>query len=355
MSNHFFITLLLFIVIFGIVVVSHEFGHFLLAKVNGIHVVEFSVGMGPKIISWGKKDTLYSIRLLPIGGACMFEGEDGLETKEDQKKSDKGAFPDANVWARISTVFAGPFFNFILAFLMALVMVQLVVVRDPVIGDVSEGGAAQAAGMRAGDRILSMDGERIYLFDEIYVFAQMSKGSPVQIAYERDGEKYETTLVPQYEESDGRYYYGFISTGMVDIKGLDGIKYAWYEVRAGVKNTYKSLLMLVTGKVARTEVAGPVGIANMVGEIYEETKENWLDVLVNMMNITMLLSVNLGIMNLLPLPALDGGRLVFLIVEVIRGKAIAPEKEGLVHLIGLVFFMVLMVFVFFNDIRNALL
>lgn len=350
--SHQVVTFLLFIVIFGIVVVSHEFGHFLLAKTNGIHVVEFSVGMGPKIFSWGKGETLYSIRLLPIGGACMFEGEDGLEAREDQKKSDKGAFPDANVWARISTVFAGPLFNFILAFLVALVMVQLVVVRDPVLSGVSEGGAAQEAGMQAGDRILSMNGEKIHLFDEIYTFAQMSKGKEVRIVYERDGAEYETTLVPKYEESDGRYYYGFISSGMVDIKGLDGIRYAWYEVRAGVKNTYKSLVMLVTGQVARTEVAGPVGIANMVGEIYEETKENWLDVLVNMMNITMLLSVNLGIMNILPLPALDGGRLVFLIVEVFRGKPIAPEKEGLVHLIGLVFFMILMVFVFFNDIRN---
>ena len=308
--SHQVVTFLLFIVIFGIVVVSHEFGHFLLAKTNGIHVVEFSVGMGPKILSWGKGETLYSIRLLPIGGACMFEGEDGLEAREGQKKSDKGAFPDANVWARISTVFAGPFFNFILAFLVALVMVQLVVVRDPVLGDVSEGGAAQEAGMQARDRILSLDGEKIYLFDEIYTFAQMSRGKEVRIVYERDGEEYEITLVPKYEELEdgtgGVYYYGFVSSGMVDIKGLDGIRYAWYEVRAGVKNTYKSLVMLVTGKVERTEVQGPVGIANIVGQIYEETKENWLDVLVNMMNITMLLSVNLGIMNILPLPALDG-------------------------------------------------
>ncbi|MBR6477719.1 MAG: site-2 protease family protein, partial [Lachnospiraceae bacterium] len=120
----------------------------------------------------------------------------------------------------------------------------------------------------------------------------------------------------------------------------------------GVKNTYKSLLMLVTGKLTRKDVAGPVGMAHMVGEIYEETKEDWRDVFVNMLNLTMIISVSLGIMNILPFPALDGGRLVFLIVEVFRGKPVPPEKEGLVHFVGLVFFMVLMVVVLFNDIVN---
>lgn len=350
--SHFFVTLILFLLIFGIVVIAHEAGHFLIARINGIHVVEFTIGMGPKILSWGKGETLYSIRLLPIGGACMFEGEDGVVMRDEEKKSTKGAFPDANVWARISTVFAGPFFNMILAFVVALVMVQLIIVRDPVATSVAEGGAAQEAGMQAGDRIISMNGEKIYLYDEIFTFAQMNRGKPTVLVYERNGQKMETTLVPKYDAAEGRYLYGFMNSEAVNLKGLDGIRYAWYEVRAGVKNTYKSLGMLITGKVEKTEVAGPVGIATMVGEIYEETRESWLDVLVNMMNITMLLSVNLGIMNILPLPALDGGRLVFLFVEVLRGKPIPPEKEGIVHFVGLVFFMILMVLVFFNDIRN---
>jgi regulator of sigma E protease len=124
-------------------------------------------------------------------------------------------------------------------------------------------------------------------------------------------------------------------------------------MRYNVKNTYKSLGMLVTGKVSRKDVAGPVGIANVVGETYEQSKEyGWKNVLVNMMNIILMLSVNLGIINLLPLPALDGGRLVFLLVEVIRGKPIPPEKEGMVHFIGLMFFMLLMVLIFFNDLAN---
>lgn len=353
--THYLVTFLLFILVFGIVVISHEFGHFLIARMNGIHVVEFMIGMGPKLLSWGKGDTLYSIRLFPIGGACLFEGEDGLNVNEDENAQDaKGAFPNANVWSRISTVVAGPFFNLLLAMLVAVIMVPMIQIRDTVASQVPEGGAAAEAGLRDGDRIVSVNGERIYLFTELYTFAQMNKGNPVKMVYERDGDTYETILTPRYDEEDGAYYFGLINANIVRVEGLNSLRYAWYEVRAGVKNTYKSLLMLVTGKLSRKEVAGPVGMAHMVGEIYEETKEDWRDVLVNMLNLTMLLSVNLGIMNILPLPALDGGRLIFLLVEVVRGKPVPPEKEGIVHFVGLVFFMILMVVVLFNDVTNIL-
>ena len=139
----------------------------------------------------------------------------------------------------------------------------------------------------------------------------------------------------------------------VELKGFDYVKYAWYEMRYCVKATYKSLGMLLQGQVAKEDVAGPVGIVNLVDETIDNTKEyGWQNVLVNMMDITLMLTVNLGIINLLPLPALDGGRLVFLFLEVVRGKPIPPEKEGMVHFIGMIFFMILMVVVLFNDISN---
>jgi len=350
--QHYVMTILLFIIIFGAVVISHEFGHFLIARVNGIHVVEFMIGMGPKLLSWGKGDTVYSLRLLPIGGACVFEGEDGLNNAEGDAADSKGAFPNANVWARISTVVAGPFFNIVLAMLMALIMVPMIEIRDTEATQVPEDGAAWEAGLRDGDRIVSLNGEKVYLFSEIYIFAQMNKGEAVRIVYARGDEKYETVMTPKYDEATDAYYFGIVNGNAMQIKGLDTLKYGYYEVRASVKNTYKSLIMLVTGKVSRTQVAGPVGMANMVGEIYEETKEDWRDVFVNVLNLIMLISVNLGIMNILPLPALDGGRLVFLIVEVFRGKPVPPEKEGMVHFAGMIFFLILMVLVFFNDIVN---
>ena len=348
------VTLILFVLIFGVVVISHEFGHFLLAKANGIHVIEFSVGMGPNLFSFQKGDTRYSLKLLPIGGACLFEGEDGLNEKEDGEDHN-GSFLNANVWARISTVLAGPVFNFILGFIVAFIMVNmLVAVRDPVATEIVDGGAAQEAGLLPGDRILALNGSKIHLFEEIQLFCMTYRGGEVTVQYERDGVKGTTTLTPQYDESVGYYMIGIKNAHFVELSGLNSFRYAWYEMRYCVKMTWKSLEMLVQGQVSRQDVAGPVGIAvNVVGKTYETVKDyGWQSVLLSMLNITLMLTVNLGILNLLPIPALDGGRLVFLVWEAITHKPVPPEKEGMVHFIGLMFFMVLMVFLLFNDLVN---
>lgn len=344
-------TLVLFVLIFGIVVISHEFGHFLIAKLNGIHVVEFSIGMGPTLLSFTKGDTIYSLKLLPIGGACMFEGEDGLNMQEGEDS--EGSFLNANVWARISTVVAGPVFNFILGAVIAMVMVSLIQINLPVIRTV-EGGAAIEAGLETGDRILSLNGEKIYLFEEMTLFNRVNGGKTATVEFERDGVIMETQLTPKYDEESGGYLIGVYCNETAQEKGIARLKYAWYEMRFCVQQTYKSLLMLVQGQVKSDEMAGPVGIAvNVVGKTYEATKEyGGMTVFINMLNITLLLTINLGIINLLPIPALDGGRLVFMLIEVVRGKPIPPDKEGMVHFAGLIFFMALMVLVFFNDLRN---
>ena len=350
------ITIILFIVIFGVVVIAHEFGHFLLAKANGIHVIEFAVGMGPTICSVQKGGTKYSLKLFPIGGACMFEGEDGLAEKEGEPG--EGSFLKATVWGRISTVAAGPVFNFILAFVIAFIMVNMtgiIAIRDPVATQVSEGGGAEAAGLQDGDRILSINGESLKLYQEISLYMQATyRGGDLEVVYERNGVRNKTMLTPQYDEASGIYLLGVMNADFVSPKGFDTLKYAWYEMRYSVKATYKSLGMMLQGRVSRQDVAGPVGIAvNVVGKTYDEAKNyGWQSVLLSMLNITLMLSVNLGILNLLPVPALDGGRLVFLLVEIFRGKPIPPEKEGMVHFVGLMFFMVLMVVVFFNDLAN---
>ena len=354
-------TIILFFIIFGVVVISHEMGHFLLAKAGGIHVVEFAVGMGPTLLSFQKGDTKYSLKLFPIGGACMFEGEDGLNAGEGE--ASPGAFPNANVWKRISTVLAGPLFNFILGFFIALALVSLIMsgedggIRIPVATQVVENGAAAEAGMQDGDHILSLNGEKIYLYQELVLFNAVYhyQGGEVKVVYERDGQQATAYVTPRYDETYGRYMFGFVNQDFARPKGLDTLKYAWYHVRFYMKYTYKSLKLLLSGRVSRKDVAGPVGIANMVGETYEAARAyGWKDVVESMLDITLLLTVNLGILNLLPIPALDGGRLVFLLIEVVRGKPVPPDKEGLVHFVGLMFFMILMVFVFFNDIANVL-
>ncbi len=346
-------TIILFIIVFSVIVVAHELGHFLLAKANGITVVEFSVGMGPKLLHFSKGGTEYSLRLLPIGGACMFEGENGLE---EEGTLSEGAFPRAKVWARISTVFAGPLFNFLLAFVCAMLVVAYAGSDRPVIQDVMEGYPAQEAGIQSGDVITGLNGERIYLAREISLYTMANPGKTVTVEYMRDGQKQTATLVPQYDETEGRYLLGFQGySEYVDCRNAGVFKYAYYEARYVLKMTVKSIGMLLTGKAGVDDVSGPVGMAQIIGEVQQEVAPYGpLAVAINMVNIAMLLSVNLGVINLLPLPALDGGRLVFLLVEAVRGKPVPPDKEGMVHFAGFVLLMVLMVFVMFNDISRLL-
>ncbi len=351
-------TIILFIIIFGLVVISHELGHFLIGRKNGIRVVEFSVGMGPTLFSFTKNGTKYSLKLLPLGGACMFDGEDGVEQEGRSADASEGiAFTDAGVWARIATVFAGPFFNFILAFVVAVILTAFSGADLPVVGNLTEGSAAGAAGLQTGDVITKIGREPIHFYREVMLISSLNQGEDMEITYERGGERRVTTLSPRYSEDDKRYYMGITSGGeYLKCNPLQVFQYGFYEVEYWVKITYKSLRMLVMGQVSKDDVSGPVGIAQLVGESYDQAEKNYGTsyAILAMLEIVVLLSVNLGIMNLLPIPALDGGRLVFMLVEVVRGKPVPPEKEGMVHFAGLVVLMVLMVFIMYNDIMRLM-
>lgn len=354
------LTVIVFVLVFGIVVMAHEFGHFIIAKLNGIKVLEFSVGMGPTLLKFTKGETRYALKLLPIGGACMFEGEDGNYTEDYAKKSGDNdgseggkGFNEVNVWARIATVFAGPFFNIILAFLLSVILVNFSGVVLPVIASLTPEYPAKEAGLQEGDIITHIDGERVYLQDEVSMASALNRGEAIEIGFIRNGEKYTTTIQPKYSQEDGRYYIGFVIGEAYECKGFDLIKYSVYEVRYWLKTTIKSLAMLVQGKLSANDLSGPVGIAVAIDETIEVAKPYGIPtVVLTMINFAILLSVNLGVMNLLPLPALDGGRLLFLAIEVVRGKPIPPEKEGAVHFVGFVALMLLMVFVLYNDIAR---
>ena len=217
-----------------------------------------------------------------------------------------------------------------------------------------ENSAAYEAGLQDGDRIVALNGEKVYLFNEISLFNQINGGKEVTITYERGGQEYDTTLTPRYDEEYGSHLIGIYCAEYAQPKGLECVKHAWYQVRFSAIQTYKSLQMLVMGQVSREDVSGPVGIAvNVIGKNYDAAKEYGVAAVVGtMLNITLILTINLGILNLLPIPALDGGRLLFLFIEVMRGKPLPPEKEGMVHFAGFVLLMGLMVFVFFNDLVN---
>lgn len=345
------VSIIIFFIIFGVLVTSHELGHFLVAKSGGIRVNEFFVGMGPTIWKKQKGETLYSIKLLPIGGACVFDGMDPIAEEKDGY--DEHSFLNAPVWRRIATLFAGPFANFLIAYVLAVILVSFSSWNYPVINKMTEDSAAVEAGMQVGDKFISIDGEKVYMAGEVTLISQFAQGSPMEIVYERDGERHTTTLLPRYSEDAGRYYMGIYLGEYGDVKGASALKYAWYEVRYYFKATYRSLALLFKGKLSADDVSGPVGMVKMVDDTYEEVKPYGISaVVLTMLSLTVLLSVNLGVMNLLPFPALDGGRLVFQFIEVIFGKAVPPEKEGFVHMVGMIALLGLMVFVLFNDITK---
>ena len=425
--------ILITIIIFSAIILIHELGHFLLAKLNGISVTEFSLGMGPRLFSVQKGETRYSVKLLPLGGSCAMVGED---TAEEELP---GSFNAAPVWGRISVVAAGPVFNFILAFILSVIIVGFVGYDPAEIVEVQQDSAASEAGLEAGDVITEYNGYHVDLAKDLYVYSYLNslkEGETVTLKVRRDGETKEIQYTPDVsvryllgfnrsdassmtvesliegmpleaaglqpgdtitaingtEVADGEAYDAYLqehplsdepveityvrdgldytatitpqeyrtpvlgfsyNLGYQKANGLEVLKYGTLEVKYMTRTTLLSLKQLVTGGLGFKDLSGPVGIVDAIGTTYEESKsEGALMLWMNMLNMAVLLSANLGVMNLLPLPALDGGRLVFLIVEAVRRKPINREIEGMVHFAGLMLLMALMVVVMYNDIMK---
>ena len=253
-----------------------------------------------------------------------------------------------------SSVAAGPFFNFILAFLLALIVIGTAGFDRPEVKGVMEGYPAEEAGLQAGDIITEINGKNIHIYREVSVYTLFHSNENLEVTYERDGEEYTCTISPKYNEEAGRNLFGIYGNTMRERGNiLETIKYSVYEVKYWIEVTMDSLKMLVTGRVSVNELSGPVGIVKNIGDTYDESKSaGTLSVVLTLINYSIMLTANLGIMNLLPLPALDGGRLVFLIIEAVRKKRVDPDKEGMVHFVGLMLLLALMVLVMFNDIRK---
>ncbi len=340
------------LILFSVIILFHEFGHFLLAKLNHVAVLEFSLGMGPRIAGFVKGETRYSLKALPFGGSCVMLGEDAQEEGE-------GSFGSKSVWARISIVAAGPVFNFLMAYIFSVIIIAGVGIDKPVILSVSDGFPAQEAGLQEGDLITSVNGKKMHFYRDISDYIQyhqeeLKAGETLVIRYQRDGESHETSLQAA-DNGQGRYVMGIsgsmnyrekVSPGETLISGA-------YEVTYWIRAVIQGLKMMFGGQVKLDDLSGPVGVVDMIGETYEEASQDgayyvWL----NMLNIGILLSANLGVMNLLPLPALDGGRLLFLAAEVIRGRKVSQELEGRIHLIGLMILMGLMLLIMMNDVKK---
>ena len=350
------------VVVLGGIILFHEFGHYLLARLNGVAVVEFSVGFGPRILSWVSRKTgiRYSLKLLPLGGSCAMLGEFGEDEDEKEEIPDvKGvSFFDRGPLAKMAVIAAGPVFNFILAFVFSLVILSWAGIDPAVIAGTSEGMPAEAAGLREGDVITKLDGRTIHLSREISMYLMSAGQDPVNVEYRRYDEASSvwttehTVIRPEFR--DGRYYLGVVLRGYRDAakSPLQLLQYSAYEVRYWILTVLDSLKMIVGGKVTTNDIAGPVRIVTIIDQTVEEnTQYGFVTVVMNLLNLMVMFSANLGVMNLLPFPALDGGRLVFLLWELVTGRPVSQRIEGAVNMTGMALLMTFMVFVVWNDLR----
>ena len=341
------------IIIFGILVATHELGHFLMAKACGVKVIEYAIGMGPAIFKKQGKETLYSLRILPLGGYCAMEGEDA-------DSEDPRAFGNQAVWKRLLILVAGAAMNFITGFLLILlVFSQQEGFMTPTITGFMDGCPYVGEyGLMEGDEFYKINGERIYFSSDVSTYLQRGGKDTADIVLIRDGKKvvlddYPMTLV-EYPTEDGgtelKYglYFGVKETG-----ALARLKYSWYCALDFVRLVRLSLVDLFTGALGIKDMSGVVGIVSVMNDVGKSSPTIY-DAMMNIAYMTALIAINLAVMNLLPIPALDGGRVLFMlltrIIEKLSRRKLDPRYEGYINAVGLTLLLALMVFVMFNDI-----
>lgn len=344
------LTILYFALILGIIVFVHEFGHFFFAKLFGIYVYEFSLGMGPKIFQKKGKsgETVYSLRAIPIGGFCSLAGEG---SDEDKKLPKDRLLQSKPVWQRFLVMFFGAGNNFLLA-LIVLFFIGLIagapIDKQPTIKEITASSPAEVAGLLPGDVIISVDGNKVNTYEEMQLYLYMVKDQ-AKLGVMRDGKEEVIEVTPLTEEErkeqNKDYSYGFSCESEIEYEHgfFNAIKYSFRRFGALVKQMVLTFKGLFTGGISVKELSGPVGIFSAV----DQTKSNGIS---NIFGLLALLSLNVGFVNLIPFPAFDGGRIVFLIIEKIKGKPVKVETENLVHTIGFFLLLALIIYVTINDI-----
>ncbi len=332
-------TIVASIIIFGLLIFVHELGHFIVARLTGIRVLEFAIGFGKELIGWEKGDTRYTLRIFPLGGFCKMLGEDAEDAVTE------GSFQEKPVLHRLAVIGAGSFMNFILAALLfALLYFFFLGVPQAgttEIGKIIEGGPAEQAGIQPGDTVVAINDVETNKWEDVVSIINTPPEREIELTLLREGAYVTTSVVPR--DDNGRGLIG-IAPAMKKHAFFSsiflGFSYTWYLIQL----IFVSLFQMITGTIP-ADVAGPVGIVAVVGEVMQEG-------LSNLISLAAIISVNLGIINLLPIPALDGSRMVFLVLEGIRGKPVDPQKEGFIHFIGFTLLILLMIFVAFQDISR---
>lgn len=330
----FLISAVAVILVFGIVILIHEFGHFVTAKIFGVKVHEFSLGMGPCLFHKTKGETQYSVRALPVGGYVKMEGEDG-------ESEDERAFSKKKTWQRAIILVAGAFMNFVLGFLLIVILYGFTLDTVPTtqINEVMEGYGAQNAGIEKNDVILKINGERIH--NNLDISLAIGESEKAEVKLKRNNEILNKTVELTKDENGIRYLGIKLKTENKNPITLG--KYSFNYGMTVIKLTYKSFFGMFGGTTSINDMSGPVGIVTEIGSAAQQGLENVLFIMI-------LITLNLGVVNLFPLPALDGGRLVFVVFEMITHKKIKPDYEAIVHLIGMFLLFAFMIYVTKNDI-----
>lgn len=336
------------LIIFEVIILIHEFGHFIVAKKCGVKVNEFAIGMGPAILKKQKGETLYALRLFPIGGYCSMEGE-------DTESGDSRAFCKKSVPKRMAIVVAGIVMNLILGFILLIIYTSLSapITSTTVSKFESDSSRSHVTGLEEGDKIIKVNGMRIYTAMDISYQFQNDKDGVFDMTVVRNGEKLELNDVAFDIENNSLHIDFFVKP--IKASPLTVISQSFKQGVTYSRLIYISLADLVTGKYSIRDLSGPVGIVDVIGDVIDsetdaETGIDWRALSEQMLSLGAFITINIGLFNLLPLPALDGGRLVFLIIEAIRKKPVPPEKEGIVHFIGLTALMLLMIVVTVSDV-----
>ena len=332
-------TIIIALLLFGVIVLIHEFGHFILAKKNGVTVHEFAVGMGPKLFGVEKNGTLYSLRLLPIGGFCAMEGED-----EDSDKP--GSFGRKSILQRASIIFAGPFFNLVLAVIFLIPVFIYIGSPTTTIDQVIDNSPAQAANLQKGDTIKEINGQEITSWNEFTEVITTSEGKELNVVVDRDNKSVKLSITPEIGE-DGTYKVGV--TCLRNKNVINAIKESFVTTGQMIVQMVTFLKQMITGTVPggfSNSVAGLVGVISIVSDAAKTG-------FINLLYLGSIISLNLGIINLVPFPALDGGRLFLLLIEALRGgKKINPDKEAMINMIGFCALMAFMVFITYSDVTK---
>lgn len=335
-------TLVAFVVIFGTIVFFHELGHFALAKLSGIRVYEFALGFGPALGSITRGETKYSIRAFPLGGfvkmAGMDEPVDGLEETPDD---DEGSFHNKSLPVRLGTIAAGPLMNFVFAIALFVIYFMLIAV-PPTITYVEPMSPAEVAGLQPGDLFVSVNGEKVEDSGRVVELIGLSPGKEMQLVIRRQQELMTLQVTPEDREGTGRV--GITIDSKVQYPFVTSVKAAFTQTWHLTTQLVRDIGMMITGQ-QKVEVSGPLGIVQIVGETARHGVPN-------LIILAIILNINLGLLNLLPVPVLDGGWLLILLIEAVRGKPLAPETKGIAQFIGLALLVALMLFATFKDLSR---